>query len=141
VSYKLLVIDDEQAILNTIKSYFEKRQEFIVTTVLDGEQGLTKLRNEQFDVVLIDLCLLNSSVSGLDIIKAIDAEAIAVSSVVITGHGERDDVVFALNLGVQAWFDKSNWTMEALYKEVKKLAQIIPEEKFEEFMAVLNEKR
>jgi two-component system alkaline phosphatase synthesis response regulator PhoP len=139
MSYKLLVIDDEQAILDVIKNYFEKR-DFIVSTALDGEQGLIKLRTEAFDVALIDLCLLNSTISGIDIIKAIDTESITVNSAVITGHGERNEAVLALNLGVQAWFDKP-LNMETLYKEVKKLAQVIPEEKFDEFMAVLNEKR
>ena len=61
--YKLLVIDDEAEILNTIKSYFEKR-DFLVETALNGEEGLNKLRNQSFDVALIDLVM--PQLSGLD---------------------------------------------------------------------------
>lgn len=139
--YNLLVIDDEQPILDEIKSYFEKRKEFAIETALSGEEGLEKLRHQQFDVALIDLCMPNSSKNGLDVIEAIEDEAISVSTIVITAHGNRDEAVAALKLGTQDWFDKGTLDMEQLYKSVKKLAQVIPEEKFEEFMAVLNEKR
>jgi DNA-binding NtrC family response regulator len=138
--YNLIVIDDEQAILDEIKSYFEKR-EFAVETALSGEEGLNKLRNQQFDVALIDLCMPNSSKSGLDVIEAIEDEAIPVCTAIITGHGDRNEAVSALNLGAQAWFDKGSFTQEQLYQSIKELAQVIPEEKFEEFMAVLNERR
>jgi two-component system response regulator VanR len=66
--YNLLVIDDEQDILDEIKSYFEKR-EFAVETALNGEEGLKKLRTQQFDVALIDLCMPNSSKVGLILLK------------------------------------------------------------------------
>lgn len=139
--YNLLVIDDEQAILDEIKNYFEKRGEFKVETALSGEEGLDKLRNQEFDVALIDLCMPNSSKNGLDVIEAVEDENISARTVVITGHGDRNEAVAALKLGTQDWFDKGSFTMEQLYKSVKKLAQIIPEEKLEEFLAILNEKR
>ncbi len=138
--YRLLVIDDEQPILDEIKRYFEKR-DFKVETALSGEQGLEKLRSQEFDVALIDLCMPNSSKNGLDVIEAIEDEFIPVSTAILTGHGDRNEAVAALNLGTEAWFDKASLKLEELYKTVKKLAQVIPEEKFDEFMAVLNEKR
>ncbi|MDD5273263.1 MAG: response regulator [Methylovulum sp.] len=139
--YKLLLIDDEQDFLEGIKSYFEKRGDFAVVTALSGEEGLDKLRQQQFDVALIDLCMPNSPKSGIAVIRAIEDEGIAVSTAIITGHGDRDEAVAALNLGAQAWFDKASLNVEELYKTVKNLAQVIPEEKFAEFIAVLNEKR
>ena len=138
--YNLLVIDDEQPILDEIKRYFEKR-EFAVETALSGEEGLEKLRKQPFDVALIDLCMPNSSKNGIDVIQAIEDAGIPVSTAIITGHGDRNEAVAALNLGVQAWFDKASFKLEELYEAVKNLAQVIPEEKFEEFMTVLNQKR
>ena len=136
--YKLLVIDDEAEILNTIKSYFEKR-DFLVETALNGEEGLNKLRNQSFDVALIDLVM--PQLSGLDVIKKIFEEDIRVSIAIITGHGDRDEAVQALNLGVEAWFDKSALNMDKLYKSIKDLSHAIPEDKIEKFIAILNEKR
>lgn len=135
--YNLLVIDDEPDFLDGIKSYFEKR-EFTVETALDGEAGLAKLRTQQFDVALIDLAM--PKLGGIEVIQAIEDESIPVSTVIVTAHGNRDEVVAALKLGAQDWFDKASIDMGQLYQSVKKIAQVIPEEKFEEFMAVLNEK-
>jgi DNA-binding response OmpR family regulator len=136
--YNLLVIDDEQPILDEIKSYFEKR-DFKVETALSGAEGLEKLHNEEFDVALIDLCMPEKG--GIDVIKEIHEDSIPVSFAVLTAHGERDEAITALKLGAEDWFQKGAFTMEELYISVKRLAQVIPEEKFDEFMAVLNEKR
>ena len=133
--YKLLVIDDEQPILDEIKNYFEKR-EFIVETALSGEEGLDKLRTQQFDVALIDLCM--PEISGLEVIEKINEELIPVSIAIITGHGGEKEAIAALNLGgiVHAWFTKGSYDMESLYYRVKKLAQIIPEAKLDEFFSI-----
>jgi len=133
--YNLLVIDDEQAFLDGIKSYFEKR-DFAVTTALSGEEGLEKLRKQPFDVTLIDLCM--PKMSGLDVIQTINEELIPVSIAIITGHGGEKEAVAALNMGgiVHAWFTKGSYNMPDLYQRVKQLAQVIPEAKLDEFFSL-----
>lgn len=133
--YNLIVIDDEQDFLDGIKSYFEKR-EFAVETALSGEEGIEKLRKKQFDVALIDLCM--PQMSGLDVIQKINEELIPVSIAIITGHGGEKEAVAALNMGgiVHAWFTKGTYDMDGLYKRVKELAQVIPDEKLNEFFSI-----
>ena len=135
MTYKLLVIDDEQEVLDEIKTYFEKR-DFIVETALSGEDGLDKLRLQSFDVALIDLCM--PEISGLDVIKKINEELIPVSIAIITGHGGEKEAIAALNLGgiVHGWFTKGSYDMEYLYRQVKTLAQVIPEAKLDEFFSI-----
>ena len=135
MTYKLLVIDDEQEVLDEIKTYFEKR-DFIVETALSGESGLDKLRLQSFDVALIDLCM--PEISGLDVIKKINEELIPVSIAIITGHGGEKEAIAALNLGgiVHGWFTKGSYDMEFLYQQVKELAQVIPEAKLDEFFSI-----
>ena len=133
--YNLLVIDDEQPILDEIKSYFEKR-DFAVASALSGEEGLEKLRKQAFDVALIDLCM--PQMSGLDVIQKINEELIPVNIAIITGHGGEREAVAALNMGgiVHAWFTKGNYNMAELYQRVKELAQVIPEAKLDEFFSL-----
>ena len=140
--FKLLVIDDEQAILDEIKNFFEKRGEFTVETALTGEEGVEKLRKQKFEVVLVDLGMPNSQLSGLDVIQIIDDEEIFISIGIITGHGDRDEAVTALKLGAEDWFQKgtSEAEMPNLYKKVKRMAQVIPDDKYDDFMNVLNHK-
>lgn len=133
--YNLLVIDDEQPIMDEIKSYFEKR-DFTVTTALSGEEGLEKLRHQAFDVALIDLCM--PTMSGLEVIEAINAELIPVSIAILTGHGGEKEAIAALNMGgiVHAWFAKGKYDMDDFYQRVKKLAQVIPDEKLDDFFSM-----
>jgi DNA-binding response OmpR family regulator len=133
--YTLLLVDDEQDFLDEIKSYFEKR-EFTVTTALSGEDGLAKLRQQVFDVALIDLCM--PQMSGLELIQKINDELIPVSIAIITGHGGETEAVAALNMGgiVHAWFTKGSYDMAELYQRVKSLAQVVPEDKLDEFFAL-----
>jgi len=133
--YNLLVIDDEQPIMDEIKSYFEKR-DFTVTTALSGEEGLDKLRHQAFDVALIDLCM--TPMSGLEVIETINAELIPVSIAILTGHGGEKEAIAALNMGgiVHAWFAKGKYGMDELYQRVKRLAQVIPDDKLDDFFSM-----
>lgn len=133
--YNLLVIDDEQPIMDEIKSYFEKR-DFTVTTALSGEEGLEKLRHQAFDVALIDLCM--PTMSGLEVIETINAELIPVSIAILTGHGGEKEAIAALNMGgiVHAWFAKGKYDMDDFYQRVKKLAQVIPDDKLDDFFSM-----
>ncbi len=134
-TYNLLVIDDEQPIMDEIKSYFEKR-DFTVTTALSGEEGLDKLRHQAFDVALIDLCM--TPMSGLEVIETINAELIPVSIAILTGHGGEKEAIAALNMGgiVHAWFAKGKYDMDDFYQRVKKLAQVIPDDKLDDFFSM-----
>lgn len=133
--YNLLVIDDEQPIMDEIKSYFEKR-DFTVTTALTGEEGLEKLRHQAFDVALIDLCM--PTMSGLEVIETINAELIPVNIAILTGHGGEKEAIAALNMGgiVHAWFAKGKYDMDDFYQRVKKLAQVIPDDKLDDFFSM-----
>lgn len=133
--YNLLVIDDEPDNFEEIKNYFEKR-DFKVDTALSGEEGLEKLRKQHFNVVLIDLCMPN--MSGFEVIELINKEFIPVSIAIITGHGGEKEAIAAVNMGgiVHAWFTKGHFTMEELYKRVKELAQVISEDRLEEFFSI-----
>lgn len=134
-TYNLLVIDDEQPIMDEIKSYFEKR-DFTVTTALSGEEGLEKLRHQSFDVALIDLCM--PTMSGLEVIETINTELIPVNIAILTGHGGEKEAIAALNMGgiVHAWFAKGKYDMDDFYQRVKKLAQVIPEDKLDDFFSM-----
>lgn len=133
--YNLLVIDDEQDFSDEIKNYFEKR-EFSVETALTGEEGLEKLREQAFNVALIDLCM--PTMSGLEVIEKINAELIPVNIAIITGHGGEKEAVAALNMGgiVHAWFTKGSYNMDELYQRVKELAKGIPDDKLDEFFSL-----
>ena len=145
--FNLLIIDDEQDFLEEVKNAFNylPNNEFEIETAQSGDEGIKKLRERRFDVVLIDLQMPNSKLSGLDVIRKLNEENIYLGVAIVTAHGERKEAVAAVNLGAQAWFDKpffkNEEELKERYQRLKELAQVIPEENFDQFMAILNEKR
>jgi DNA-binding response OmpR family regulator len=123
--HKLLIIDDEPAIRDTYGDYFTKRG-FMVETAADGVEGLDKLLPDEFDVALIDIKM--PKMDGIEVIhQALADEPVDASIIVLTGHGDRNDAVQAINYGADAWFDKSkDFSMSELFKRVCELAEVIP---------------
>jgi DNA-binding response OmpR family regulator len=64
--YHILVIDDEKEILDIIKIILSKAG-YKVETALDGQKGIKKLDNSQFDLVITDI-----NMPGLDGRKVVE---------------------------------------------------------------------
>jgi len=65
---KILVIDDEKAILKLARFHLENSG-YVVFTAADGREGLKKVKDEKPDLVLTDVVM--PKVSGLDVCKKI----------------------------------------------------------------------
>jgi DNA-binding response OmpR family regulator len=120
---KLLFVDDESGIMETYGQHFEKRG-FDVEYAFDGREGLGKLREGEFDVAIVDISM--PQMRGIELARLAAEEGIDTSLIILTGHGEKQDAIQALNLGVEAWFEKTSVTADELLQKVNELAQVIP---------------
>ena len=120
---RLLIVDDESQIRETYSDYFSRRG-FDVETAADGEKGLHKLREGAFDVAIMDIRM--PTMDGIALARHAVEEGIDTSLIVLTGHGGKEEAIQAINLGVDAWFEKTTVKMETLQKKVTELAQVIP---------------
>jgi DNA-binding NtrC family response regulator len=100
---RILVIDDEESIRDLLKDYLETRG-YEVTTTGDGESGLTMLKEEKFDLYLLDLMM--PGISGLDVLKAAREEKISVPSIVITAFASVQTAVEAMQSGAFDYITK-----------------------------------
>ncbi len=66
--YHILVIDDEKVILNVVQTALS-RAGFKVEIALDGQKGIQKFDNGQFDVVVTDI--LMPGIDGREVVKHI----------------------------------------------------------------------
>ncbi|MDM8558225.1 response regulator [Candidatus Parabeggiatoa sp. HSG14] len=126
--YKLLIVDDDNHVRTTFQDYFTKRS-FIVETASDGIEGLEKLRADEFDVAIVDMKM--PKMNGIDMInQALTNDDTDANMIIISTPDEsnKGDVIKALNIGVDAWFEKSELEMPRLLKRVTELAQVIPPE-------------
>lgn len=85
---KALLVDDEEELVSTLVERLGYRG-VIAQYALTGPDALDKLRNEQFDVVVLDLKM--PGMSGLDVLTVIKREFPAIPVLLITGHGSPTD--------------------------------------------------
>ena len=99
----ILVIDDETTTL-TMFRLFLNAYGYDVLTAEDGPRGLQLFDQEQPSIVFTDLKM--PVMDGFDVIRAIKKKAPATEVVVITGHGDMDLVLQALNLEATDFINK-----------------------------------
>jgi two-component system, cell cycle sensor histidine kinase and response regulator CckA len=96
MSHKLLVVDDEPDITQTIKKILVS-EGFIVETASNGEDALRCLSNASFDLVITDLRM--PGLDGFDLIRKIKEIDEDIEAIVLTGHATLENAIDALRLG------------------------------------------
>lgn len=100
---KILVVDDEHLIRWSLEQNL-KKQGYDVLTAGSGEDALKITREEQPELVLLDIQL--PGMSGLEVlekIKEIDEEIIVI---MVTAHGGLETAVNAMRLGAYDYINK-----------------------------------
>ncbi len=80
---RILLIDDDPDVLEVLSRFLSDRG-YHVETAADGKAGLTALRRDPPDVILLDLAL--PKLSGLEVLRRIKAEGLNVAVITISGH-------------------------------------------------------
>ena len=95
---KLLIIDDERGIRNTLKEILAD-EGHEVEVAENGKQGLEMAQAKSYDLIFSDIKM--PELDGLEVLKALKEgeEAIETPVVMITGHGDVETAVQALKLG------------------------------------------
>lgn len=93
---KVLLIDDEVALANTLAQRLKMR-DFKVGTAYDGEQALSKLKEEEPDVVVLDLKM--PGMHGMEVLREIKKTHPDIQVIILTGHGTDKDEEDAKRLG------------------------------------------
>jgi two-component system, NtrC family, nitrogen regulation response regulator NtrX len=99
----VLVIDDESGIRSAVKDILED-EKYRVLTAEDGIVGLSIMREERVDLVLLDIWLPRRG--GMDVLKDIKATWADVEVVIISGHANIDMAVQAVKLGAFDFIEK-----------------------------------
>lgn len=100
---KILIIDDERSIRSTLREILEYEQ-FEVEEAIDGQDGLYKLEQSVFDLVLCDIKM--PKIDGLEVLQTINSKYPDVCVVMISGHGSIETAVEATKLGAYDFIAK-----------------------------------
>jgi len=99
----LLIVDDEEQFLNSIKKSLEVR-EFNVTTVNRGEKAIKAARENPIDIALVDLKM--PGIDGEETLKELKKEHKWMEIVILTGHGSVDSAVECTKSGAYKYLQK-----------------------------------
>lgn len=81
---KVLVVDDETALADTLAQRLKMR-DLLVKTAYSGEQALSKIREENPDVIILDLRM--PEMHGMEVLKTVRKDYPLIQVIVLTGHG------------------------------------------------------
>ena len=108
---KILIIDDEAALLKIFKMEFEELTDLEVHTALNGTEAIEKIKNINFDVLLTDLTMPKmGGVKFLNYLKEQDMEV--ECTLVISGLPKELHEEELANLNVAKYFEKPYRIME-----------------------------
>lgn len=99
---KVLVVDDEKLIVKGIRFSLEQ-DGMEVTCAYDGEEALTFAREQQFDIILLDIML--PRLSGFEVCQQI-REFSNVPIIMLTAKGDDMDKILGLEYGADDYITK-----------------------------------
>src|SRR5437588_3206987 len=111
----ILIIDDEVEIRESLQTLLEF-EGYEVEAAGTGEEGLSKLGERSFDLVLLDLALPGRS--GIEILPEIRSLYSQISVIMITAYGTVEDAVRAMQSGAVNFLQKP-WDNEKLLADVR----------------------
>jgi signal transduction histidine kinase len=111
----ILAIDDEVTIRESYRIYLENRG-YGVVVGKDGEEGIALFHAHQPDLVLVDLRM--PGVDGFDVLRSVRSVSKEVPVIVISGTGDANDVVKALQAGATHFLTKPLLSLRSLKDKI-----------------------
>ena len=102
--HRILVVEDFEQFRRFVVSTLQQRAEFQITEASDGLEALQKAKEEQPDLVLLDLGL--PKLNGIEVARRLRKLAISPKIVFVSQESSPEVVREALNLGALGYVHK-----------------------------------
>lgn len=100
---KILILDDEKSIRATLREILEY-EKYEVEEAKDGEEGLSMLKNDNFDIVLCDVKM--PKMDGIEVLEKARELGIETQFIMVSAHGAIDTAVDATKKGAFDFIQK-----------------------------------
>ena len=111
----ILIIDDEEAIRESLETLL-LLENYSVESAETGEEGLARIAERPFDLVLLDFALPDRN--GLEILKDIRERDPELAVMMITAYGTVENAVNAMQAGAVNFIQKP-WDNEKLLADIR----------------------
>jgi len=119
VQKRILVIEDEPDVSKLIAVRL-KQADYEVLVAYDGQDGLTKAREEKPDLILLDLMLPKMDGHKVCRILKFDQKYKKIPIIILTARGQEKDRELALEAGADAYITKP-YAHEVILEKIKEL--------------------
>ena len=102
---KILIIEDEAAIRRVLsKILAEENDSYKIEEAEDGQQGIEKIKENDFDLVLCDIKM--PKMDGVEVLEEVKKIKPEIPFVMISGHGDLETAVQTMRLGAFDYISK-----------------------------------
>ena len=102
---KILIIEDESAIRRVLKKIISEENDlYEVEEAEDGLEGIEKIKNNDYDLVLCDIKM--PKMDGVEVLEKAKLIKPEIPMVMISGHGDLDTAVNTMRLGAFDYISK-----------------------------------
>ena len=114
----LVVVDDHEGYMRIRNFLGESRDtRFVCTYCRDFDTSVEAIRSKKFDIALVDHRI--GARSGLDLIRDAGGPLAPTPMILLTGHGDHDIDLAALDAGAGDYLDKNGLSAEALERAIR----------------------
>ena len=117
--YRVLLVEDDPQIREVIGDYFGRRDKIGLEFAEDGNAGLVKFLNEEYDLIVLDIMM--PGLDGFELIKIIRKKS-TVPVVFLTGKVREEDVLYGYELGADDYIVKP-FSIAILYSKLLALLE------------------
>ncbi len=110
---KVLLVDDEREFIQTLAERLEVRN-FSVQTAFAGDEALSKIKEQDFDVVVLDVLMPGKN--GIETLREIKRIKPLINVIMLTGHATVETAIDGMKAGAYDYLMKPTDTNELVSK-------------------------
>lgn len=118
---KILVVEDRKPMAKALSIKLE-RAGFVVQVAEDGEMALKFLKDEQFDLILLDLVM--PKIDGFSLLAEMQTRKIKTPAIVLSNLSQEEDERRAKELGAIDYFVKSDIPINEVVERIQKTLKV-----------------
>lgn len=117
---KILLVEDDPFLSSLLKNRLQK-EGFEIVLAKDGEQAISSLKSDKYDIVLLDIILPKKS--GFEVLEEMRQDPLLekMGVVIISNLGQPEDVAKGQQLGAIEYFVKAKTSIDDLVSKVKSI--------------------
>ena len=101
----IVIVDDEEMVLTSLKSFLTLETEYIVKTFTSAKQALEYIKKERVDLVVSDY--LMPEMDGITFLAAVRDIIPEVPRIILTGYADKENAIKAINnVGLFQYIEK-----------------------------------